>query len=124
MLKGMSQKSHRSPFYFLKYALHLPTNRISMRKLLTIAVSLFVGLSFFASCDKGDDNPFGDYKCTCFVARSELQIIPPDTFIVIKYDTVYHTANDMDLKTATSFCAQAQAGYTDTLGTSATCKLK
>lgn len=96
-----------------------------MRKLLPALFAVFACISIFVSCNKGDDNPFGDYKCTCFVAKSQLKIVPPDdTVVEIIYDTVYLKAHDMDKNTATSFCTQAQAGYTDTLGSSAKCNLK
>lgn len=95
-----------------------------MKKIFALVAILAGGLMFFSSCNKGDDNPYADWKCTCFVTHLTYVIDPPDTVIVPVFDTVYLQANDMDKVTALSFCQQAQMGYTDTIGGSAACKLK
>ncbi len=95
-----------------------------MKNTFPFAALLVCGLLYFASCNKGDDNPYGDWRCTCFVTSIDSVITPTDTILVPQLDTVFLTANDMDRTTALSFCEQAKKGYTDTVGGSAACKLK
>jgi hypothetical protein len=95
-----------------------------MKKLFPLVVAVACGLLFFVSCNKGDDNPYADWKCTCFVTQVDSLRTPTDTIPIFTYDTVYLQANDMDRVSAESFCKQAQVGYTDTLGSVGACKLK
>ena len=86
-------------------------------------VALLTGAIFAVSCNKGDDNPFGDWKCTCFVSKMDYWNMG-DTVRTARLDTVYLTANDMDKNTAKNFCDQAKVSYTDTVGSTAKCSLK
>jgi hypothetical protein len=95
-----------------------------MKKLFPVVLALLSGFILYTSCNKGDDNPYGDWKCTCFVAKNVTIITGTDTVKTVAKDTVYLTPYDMDKNTATSFCEQAAKGYKDTLGTTATCTLK
>ncbi len=92
-----------------------------MKKLLlALAVA---GLVILNSCNKGDDNPYGNWKCTCFVTTM-VYLQPEDTVLSPRRDTVFLNANEMDKNSATTFCQNAKASYTDTLGSTATCTLK
>jgi len=93
-----------------------------MKKLLPV-VALLSGIIFWVSCNKGDDNPYGDWRCTCFVTKY-VYLPPADTVKTIKLDTVYLNADQVDKNTAKSFCEQSQKGYTDTMGGSAKCIIK
>ncbi|MBL7692636.1 MAG: hypothetical protein JNM41_13680 [Flavipsychrobacter sp.] len=93
-----------------------------MRRILPI-VALLTGTLLVASCNKGDDNPYGDWKCTCFVSKMDYWTAG-DTVRTARLDTVYLMANDMDKNTAKSFCDQAKTSYVDTFGSTATCNIK
>jgi hypothetical protein len=95
-----------------------------MKKMYALLIAVLGCTSLLTSCDKGDDNPYGDWKCTCFVTKVSYLIIPPDTTIITTLDTMYLNAMDMDLNTAKSFCERRQTGYTDTLGGKAVCTIK
>lgn len=90
---------------------------------MILALTAVSGISLLASCDKGDENPYGNWKCTCFVTRM-VYISPEDTVLKPRYDTVYLNANEMDKASAKKFCEQAKTSYTDTIGGSATCLFK
>jgi len=94
-----------------------------MKKLLPV-VALLCGITFFSSCDKGNDNPVGNWRCTCFV-ESYVYLSPSDTVKSLKKDTVYLNANNMDQNTAKTYCQNAKSGFADTvLKQSATCTVK
>lgn len=95
-----------------------------MKKIYALLIAALGCSSLLSSCNKGDDNPYGDWKCTCFVKKVSYIIIPPDTTIVTTLDTNYLNAMDMDMNTAKSFCERRQIGFTDTLGGTAVCTLK
>jgi len=82
------------------------------------------GLTILSSCNKGDDDPFGDWKCTCFVKKIGYIYTPTDTTQYITLDTTYLSAFDMQKSTAKSFCERAQLNFTDTFGNSANCIVK
>lgn len=88
-----------------------------MKKFVPVAVVLSV-VAFFSSCDKGDDNPYGNWKCTCFVTKT---YTTPNIV-----DTVVLNQNDMDKNTAKTYCENAKKGYiaSDTGAVTATCTLK
>jgi hypothetical protein len=90
-----------------------------MKKLL---LALAVAATLY-SCNKGDDNPYGNWKCTCFVTTM-LYVHPEDTVRSARLDTVLLNANEMDKNSATAFCKNAQTSYVDTFGSNATCTLK
>jgi hypothetical protein len=94
-----------------------------MKKLLPV-VALLSGLIFWAACNKGDDNPYGDWKCTCFV--NKMVYLPGDTVLSPFRDTVFLSVNDVDKNTAKNFCEQAKKSFTDTalIGSSASCTVK
>jgi hypothetical protein len=91
-----------------------------MKNFLPVIYAISGGLLLMASCNKGDDNPYGDWKCTCFINKARLQ----DTVVVFDKDTAVLLANDMDKESAKAFCETTKQGYTDTLGTVANCTLK
>ncbi len=93
-----------------------------MKRILPIVV-LLTGTLLVASCNKGDDNPYGDWKCTCFVTKMG-KWNPGDTVFTPRFDTVYLMANDMDKNTAKTFCEQAKTSYVDSAGSTASCSLK
>jgi hypothetical protein len=93
-----------------------------MKRILPI-VALLTGTLLVSSCNKGDDNPYGDWKCTCFVSKMDYWNVG-DTVRTARLDTVYLLANDMDKNTAKSFCDQAKTSYVDSVGSTATCNLK
>lgn len=88
-----------------------------MKKLLPVA-ALLVGI--LSSCNKGDDNPYGDWRCTCFITKN---YYISGTKYTMK-DTAVLYADDMDKESATSFCTTSQLGYVDTSGSFAQCSLK
>lgn len=91
-----------------------------MKKLL---LALTVAGVAFTSCNKGDDNPYGNWKCTCFVTTMLYQH-PEDTVRTPRLDTVFLNANEMDKNSAKTFCENAKTSYVDTFGSRATCTLK
>jgi hypothetical protein len=95
-----------------------------MKKLLTVPALLLCAFTFLASCNKGDDNPYGDWRCTCFVTKIKYVYTATDTITTPILDTVYLQANDVDKNTAKSFCEQARMGYTDTVGGTAACTVR
>ncbi len=89
-----------------------------MKKLFPVAIALLSPV-LLASCDKGDDNPYGNWKCTCFVTTAGTG----STFV--HTDTVVLYENDMDRNTAKSYCDKAKIGYDSlSIGRVADCKLK
>jgi hypothetical protein len=93
-----------------------------MKKLLPV-FALLSGIAILASCNKGDDNPYGDWKCTCFVTKM-VYLTPSDTVRSPILDTVYIAENDMDKNTAKAFCQKSATSYKDTIGGMANCILK
>lgn len=93
-----------------------------MKKWL-LTLTVLSGFAFLSSCDKGDDNPYGNWKCTCIVSRL-VYLHATDTVKSPKLDTVYLNANEMDRNSAMTFCNQAKKSYTDTLGGTANCIFK
>ena len=91
-----------------------------MKKFLPVIFAFAGGLLMTASCNKGDDNPYGDWRCTCFISKAVKQ----DTVIIFEKDTAVLIANDMDKESAMAFCETTKLGYSDTLGTAAKCDLK
>jgi len=91
-----------------------------MKKLL---LALAVSGVVLTSCNKGDDNPYGNWKCTCFVTTM-VYINPEDTVRSPRMDTVFLNANEMDKNSAKTFCENAKTSYVDTFGSKATCTLK
>lgn len=88
-----------------------------MKKFTTVAITLLLSMGAFMSCNKGDENPFNDWKCTCFVTTTDT--------VSSHIDTVVLALDNVDKANAESLCTKSQAGYVDTtLGRSATCKLK
>lgn len=90
-----------------------------MKKLLPAAALLF-SVIYLLSCNKGDDNPYGRWRCTCFINKYYFV----DTNKFLMRDTAVLFAENMDKESATAFCSSTQSGYSDTLGSAATCKLK
>jgi uncharacterized protein (DUF697 family) len=91
-----------------------------MKKFLPVILAVAGGLLMTASCNKGDDNPYGDWRCTCFVTKAMKQ----DTVIVFEKDTAILIANDMDKESAKAFCETTKQSFVDTLGSAALCNLK
>ncbi|GAA4469763.1 hypothetical protein GCM10023093_29760 [Nemorincola caseinilytica] len=91
-----------------------------MKRSFAITAILLSGILYLASCNKGDDNPYKNWKCTCFVT----QFYYIDTVKKTFFDTVTLKADNMDKNSATSFCTSAQTGYLDTFGSFAKCTLK
>lgn len=87
-----------------------------MKKLIPVAIAL-ISMALLPSCDKGDDNPYGNWKCTCFVTRT---YSPTLQYI----DTIVLNENDMDRNTAKAYCEKAKEGFMDTTGVVADCKIK
>lgn len=94
-----------------------------MKKYLLTTIALISGALYFVACNKGDDNPYGTYNCTCIVSKYYIVYSGPDTLKKSIMDTVYLKAENMDYKSAEAFCNKAKSGYTDTLGSSAACEL-
>ena len=92
-----------------------------MKRSFAVTALLLSGILYLASCNKGDDNPYKDWKCTCFVTH---YYYFSDTVKKTRLDTVTLAADDMDKLSATSFCNSSQAGYVDTIGSFAKCTLK
>ncbi len=85
-----------------------------MKKLIPIALLLLTSGAVLQSCNKGDDNPYGDWKCVCFLEQKLYNL----------KDTVVLYENDMDRNTAKAFCEKAKQGYIDSSGTTADCNIK
>ncbi len=84
-----------------------------MKKLLPIAATaLLTGFIIVSSCKKKDDNPVGNWTCSCTVVASGVTTTPSFTYS--------STAKN----TATASCASVQSGYIAVGATSATCTLK
>ncbi len=98
------------------------SNLPGMKKMLPL-IALSFGTLFVLSCNKGDDNPYSDWRCTCFVTKY-VYLTPTDTVLHPKLDTTYLTVDDVDKNTATTFCQQAASGYTDSAGSTAKCIIK
>jgi hypothetical protein len=92
-----------------------------MRKVLLTAGFACAAALTFTACNKGDDNPYGNWKCVCLVKQ---YYFVNDTTVAYRNDTGYYTLDAMDRNTAKSFCDKTQVSYTDTLGTIANCLFK
>jgi hypothetical protein len=90
-----------------------------MKKLLPTA-ALLIGILYLSSCNKGDDNPYGDWRCTCFITKN---YVISGTKYTMK-DTSVLLAEDMDKESATAFCNTTQLSYVDTIGSFAKCAIK
>lgn len=91
-----------------------------MKRSFAVTALLLSGILYLASCNKGDDNPYKDWRCTCFVTHYYFI----DTVKKSYLDTVVLAADDMDKLSATSYCNTTQAGYVDTIGSFAKCNVK
>jgi len=89
-----------------------------MNKFLSVTLLSVLGiLSLNSSCKKADGDPVGNYACTCFVVHRI------DSVTVV-LDTVIINEDMVEKSVATTYCANAQAAYTDTFGSVGTCTLK
>ncbi len=91
-----------------------------MKNFLTVTFVLACSMLALVACNKGDDNPYKNWRCYCFVNRAVFE----DTTIYLVKDTTVLYVENMDYQSAKLFCASAQTGYVDTFGSYATCDLK
>lgn len=84
-----------------------------MKKLLPIAATaLLTGFIIVSSCKKKDDNPTGNWTCTCVVTVAGTTTTYPITY------------TSQAKNTAQASCTTAQAAYISAGASAATCTFK